>query len=62
MGARNPPGGNAQAPAEPGLLGEALADGRLTAEEDSERIELLYASRAGPRRLSSPLLPVEVHM
>jgi hypothetical protein len=28
-----------------GLLGEALADGRLTADEHAERIDLLYASR-----------------
>ena len=28
-----------------GLLGEALADGRLTADEHRERIEILYASR-----------------
>jgi hypothetical protein len=28
-----------------GLLGEALADGRLTVDEHRERIELLYASR-----------------
>lgn len=28
-----------------GLLGDALADGRLTADEHRERIDLLYASR-----------------
>jgi hypothetical protein len=28
-----------------GLLGEALADGRLTADEHRERIDLLYASK-----------------
>ena len=28
-----------------GLLGEALADGRLTADEHRERIDVLYASR-----------------
>ena len=28
-----------------GLLGEALADGRLTVEEHRERVDLLYASR-----------------
>jgi uncharacterized protein DUF1707/cell wall-active antibiotic response 4TMS protein YvqF len=28
-----------------GLLGEALADGRLTADEHRERIDLLYATR-----------------
>jgi hypothetical protein len=28
-----------------GLLGEALADGRLTADEHRERIDLLYAAR-----------------